>query len=92
MKSKKPGEIPKKRSMSMSKSKDIVNEKKLDARKKQILLLKLNWENALVNLAVLLAPVRPYFNTVICVKYKVGSYKTYALGRYYINQVSKISQ
>ena len=30
MKNKKLGEIPKKRSMTMNKSKDIVNEKKLD--------------------------------------------------------------
>ena len=33
MKNKKPGKIPKKRSMTMNKSKDIVNEKKLDPRK-----------------------------------------------------------
>ena len=33
MKNKKLGEIPKKRSMTMNKSKDIVNEKKLDPRK-----------------------------------------------------------
>ena len=44
--------------------------------KKQILLLKLNWENALVNLSGLLAPARPYLTLclfiIICVKYKVG--------------------
>ena len=33
MKSKKPGEIPKKRGITMKKSKDIVSEKKLVPRK-----------------------------------------------------------
>ena len=62
MKSINSGEIKKKKkkkknSMTMNKSKDIVNEKKLGPQKK-FLLPKLNWENALVNLPSSLAPVR----------------------------------
>ena len=63
---------------------------------KNFFLLKLNWENALVTLASLLTPVRPYLTLclfiIICIKNKVGSYKTCALERYYINLISKISQ